>query len=109
MTFMLLPRVVLWLPAVLQEIELGEGSSQQVRNNYFYQFLPTEVAADQVGLVVSSTGIEASLGHLLGSAGTIRHEGPVLERLNSGIKHQHLDVRVILVLLHVVTVNFNLT
>ena len=70
--------------------------------NYIYQFLPTEVAADQVRLVVSSTGIEASLGHLLGSAGTVGHEGPVLESLNSGFQVQHLTV-ILFLLLHVVT------
>ena len=78
--------------------------------NYIYQFLPTEVAADQVRLVVSSTGIEASLGHLVGGAGTVRHEGPVLEGLNSRFKHHHLAVIVIFViLLHVVTFTQTLT
>ena len=85
--------------------------SWKLKVNYFYQFLPTEVAADQVGLVVSSTGIEACLGHRLGGAGTVRHEGPVLERLNSGFKHQHLAVIVILLILlsHFLTGTVTLT
>ena len=69
--------------------------------NYIYQFLPTEVAADQVRLVVSSAGVEASLGHLLGSAGTVGHEGPVLESLPSGFNIQHLLVIFVFFLLHV--------
>ena len=107
MAFMFLPRVVIRLPAVLQKIKEGEVRRLWQEVNYTYQFLPTEVAADQIRLVVSSTAVEASLGHLLRSAGTVRLEGPVLERLESRFILQHLAVIffILLPLLHVVTYN----
>ena len=87
---MFLPRVVIRLPAVLQKIKEGEVRRQEV--NYSYQFLPTKVASDQIRLVVSSTAVEASLGHLLRSAGTVGLEGPVFKRLESSFIFQHLAV-----------------
>ena len=105
MAFMFLPRVVIRLPAVLQKIK--EDEVRRLEVNYSYQFLPTKVAAGQIRLVVSSTGVEASLGHLLRSAGTVGHEGPVLESLDSRFILQHLAVIffILLTLLHVVTRN----
>ena len=104
---MFLPGVVIRLPAVLQKIK--EGEVRRLEVNYSYQFLPTKVAADQIRLVVSSTGIEASLGHLLRSAGTVGLEGPVFKCLESSFILQHLVIIFfLLLLLHVVTYNYRI-
>ena len=53
------------------------------------KLLPAEVASHQVWLILPAAAVEACLRHLLGGAGAVLLEGPVLEGLQPGVNIQH--------------------